>query len=151
VVLMDDRRRSSPPLPVPDRLVPVTTVVQGREAGPAAARNLGWRAARYSWVVLLDDDVVPEPDCFARLADDLAMDPPVGGVQGQGTERLRHRRPTDWERSTAGLATGGWIIADMASRLSVLAAVCGFDDRFPRDYREDVELASRVQQAGWRL
>ena len=151
VVLVDDRRRASPPLPVPDRLVPVTTVVQGRAAGPAAARNLGWRAARYSWVVFLDDDVVPEPDWFARLADDLAMDPPVGGVQGQVTVPLPHRRPTDWERSTAGLATGRWITADMAYRRSVLAAVGGFDERFPRAYREDVELAYRVQQAGWRL
>ena len=34
------------------------------------------------------------------------MDPPVGGVQGQVTVPLPHRRPTDWERSTAGLATG---------------------------------------------
>ena len=30
-------------------------------------------------------------------------------------------------------------------------AVHGFDERFPRAYREDADLALRVQQAGWRL
>ena len=30
-------------------------------------------------------------------------------------------------------------------------AVDGFDERFPRAYREDADLALRVQQAGWRL
>lgn len=152
LVLVDDRRRAGPPLPVPDRLVPVTTVVRGRAAGPAAARNLGWRAARYPWVVFLDDDVVPDPDWFVRLADDLTVDPDVGGVQGRVVVPMPHRRrPTDWERSTAGLATGRWITADMAYRRPVLAAVGGFDERFPRAYREDAELAHRVRRGGWRL
>ena len=55
------------------------------------------------------------------------------------------RRPTDWERGTAGLATARWITADMAYRRAALAAVGGFDERFRRAFREDADLALRVQ------
>jgi hypothetical protein len=39
----------------------------------------------------------------------------------------------------------------MAYRRVALAAAGGFDERFPRAYREDTELAHRVTAAGWRL
>src|SRR5690606_33870076 len=99
---------------VPPRLraaVPVE-VVTGRGAGPAAARNAGWRAAPEPWVAFLDDDVVPGFDWAARLAYDLAAaeaDPAVAGVQARIEVPLPDdRRPTDWERTTAGLATARW-------------------------------------------
>lgn len=148
ILVVDDRADRERPLDVP-----AGKVLTGRAAGPAAARNIGWRAARHEWVVFLDDDVVPEPDWLARLATDLAgAAPDVGGVQG----RLRvplpaDRRPTDWERVTAALAGGAWITADMAYRRTALARTGGFDERLPRAFREDAELAYRVRRAGWRL
>jgi histidinol-phosphate phosphatase family protein len=39
----------------------------------------------------------------------------------------------------------------MAYRREALAAVGGFDERFPRAYREDADLALRVSRAGWTL
>jgi histidinol-phosphate phosphatase family protein len=39
----------------------------------------------------------------------------------------------------------------MAYRRAALEAVGGFDERFPRPYREDADLALRVLDAGWRL
>jgi histidinol-phosphate phosphatase family protein len=52
---------------------------------------------------------------------------------------------------TAGLETALWITADMTYRRSALAATGGFDERFPRAYREDVNLALRVMTQGGRL
>ncbi|MFB9239321.1 glycosyltransferase family 2 protein [Plantactinospora siamensis] len=153
LLIVDDRRSGSGELPVPGSLAAYTKVLPGRGCGPAAARNVGWRAARHPWVAFLDDDVRPEPDWLTGLAADLAAaGPDTGGIQG----RLRvplpaHRRPTDWERVTAGLAESEWITADMAYRRAALAAVGGFDERFPRAFREDAELAHRVRAAGWRL
>ncbi|MBX6357075.1 MAG: glycosyltransferase [Micromonosporaceae bacterium] len=159
VILVDDRPDQTSPLclagPAPQRAgsLPVQPkVISGRGAGPAAARNLGWRAARAPWVVFLDDDVQPEPDWGARLATDLDVPDDVGGVQGRLHVPLpAHRRPTDWERSTRGLTASRWITADMAYRRAALEDAGGFDERFPRAFREDSELAYRVVQAGWRL
>ncbi len=131
----------------------VRVVYDDRRAGPAAARNLGWRGTDAEWVVFLDDDVVPGADWAEQLAGDLAAaGPSVGGVQG----RLRvpqpaRRRPTDWERVTAGLADGEWLTADMAYRRVALEQAGGFDERLPRAFREDGELAYRVRLAGWEL
>ncbi|RLP93708.1 glycosyltransferase family 2 protein [Micromonospora sp. CV4] len=152
LLLIDDRRDDTGELAVPGALAAYTKVLHGRGAGPAAARNLGWLDSCGRWVAFLDDDVVPAPDWARRLRDDLAVADRVGGVQGVVVVPLpAGRRPTDWERGTAGLAEGRWITADMAYRRAALAAVGGFDERFPRAYREDAELAHRVRLAGWDL
>ncbi|GAB7046896.1 glycosyltransferase family 2 protein [Catenuloplanes indicus] len=151
ILVVDDRADTAEPLELPAGLD--AKVLAGRGAGPAAARNAGWRAASHEWVAFLDDDVVPEPGWLAALIGDLAGAPArAGGVQG----RLRvplpaGRRPTDWERGTAALADGKWITADMAYRRAVLEVCQGFDERLPRAFREDAELAFRVRQAGWDL
>ncbi|MFD5826494.1 glycosyltransferase family 2 protein [Lentzea sp. NPDC060358] len=130
-------------------------VVDDRETrlGPAAARNTGWREARGDWVAFVDDDVVLAPDWKARLAADLeGLPADVGASQARIVVPLPDdRRPTDAERGTAGLATAHWITADMAYRREALARAGGFDERFPRAYREDAELALRVQDHGYRI
>lgn len=152
ILVVDDRPGRVGGLSLPERLRPYPRLLAGDGRGPAAARNTGWRAARFPWVAFLDDDVVPEPDWFARLRADLDVPARVGGVQGRVCVPLpADRPPTDWERSTAGLAGARWITADMAYRRAALAGVGGFDERFPRAYREDAELAHRVRGAGWEL
>ncbi|GIH12864.1 glycosyltransferase family 2 protein [Rugosimonospora africana] len=133
--------------PVP---VEVLVVPDPDRAGPAKARNAGWSAARYEWVAFLDDDVLPAPDWLAALLRDLDQPPDVGGVQGVVSVPCSVR-PDDWERNTAGLARAAWATADMAYRRAALESVSGFDERFPRAYREDADLAYRVRRHGWRL
>ncbi|AGZ41600.1 putative 55.3 kDa protein in thcA 5'region [Actinoplanes friuliensis DSM 7358] len=149
LILVDDRPSARTPLSLPPGIE--ARIIAGRAAGPAAARNLGWRAARHAWVAFLDDDVLPGPDWAVRLAEDLTGTG-AAGVQGRLHVPLpADRRPTDWERVTAALADGAWITADMAYRREALEAAGGFDERLPRAFREDAELAHRVRQAGGRL
>jgi glycosyltransferase involved in cell wall biosynthesis len=151
IVVVDDRPVRSAPLELPPGVE--VTLTAGRAAGPAAARNVGWQVARHDWVAFLDDDVLPDPDWLDRLGADLAgAGENVGGVQGNLRVPLPpHRRPTDWERVTAGLADGAWITADMAYRRDALTRAGGFDERLPRAFREDAELAFRVRRDGWIL
>ena len=156
VVLADDRPDTPDPLPVrlPPALADRTAIVTLEGRGPAAARNAGWRAAcATEWVAFLDDDVVVSPAWRADLVADLVAQPArVAGVQGTITvPRPEGRRPTDWERGTAGLATARWITADMAYRRRALIDSGGFDERFPRAFREDADLALRLLDRGWQL
>jgi histidinol-phosphate phosphatase family protein len=104
-------------------------------------------------VAFLDDDVVPPPDWRERLRADLRrLGPAVAASQGRlRVTRPHGRRPTDWERNVAGLENARWATADMAFRRAALAAVGGFDERFPRAYREDADLALRLRRAGYEL
>lgn len=169
IVVVDDRKGATRPLS--GIVGPSLEVVRGRAQGPAAARNTGWRACTGDWVVFLDDDVVPYPDWAERVAQDLTgvdgdagsvgaqgaltvgdRAVPVGGSQGRVVvPRPRGRPLTDWERDVAGLETARWATADMAYRRAVLTKVGGFDERFPRAYREDADLGLRVVRAGYRI
>ncbi|KOV97861.1 transferase [Streptomyces sp. NRRL B-1140] len=157
VVLVDDRPDAARTLltaDIPPSLRARTVVVPGGARGPAAARNLGWRAAGdVPWIVFLDDDVLPGP----TWGDDLTLDLAAATERTAGiTARIEvplpaGRRPTDWERNTAGLAGARWITADLAYRRAALTAVGGFDERFRRAFREDADLALRMLDAGWTL
>ena len=149
VVVVDDRPAGAPLGELPAGV----RVVRSGGRGPAAARNTGWRAAATPWVAFLDDDVVPGPGWAEAVRADLAELPEdVAGSQGRIVVPLpRDRRPTDAERHTAGLAGAHWPTADMAYRRSALERAGGFDERFPRAYREDADLALRLWRAGFRL
>lgn len=157
VVIVDDRRDTARPLsvPIPPELADRTLEVVSGGRGPAAARNAGWRAATGAaeWVVFLDDDVRTSARWGEDLAADLAAAPPrAGGVQGRiEVPWPAGVRPADSQRATLGLAGARWITADMAYRRAALVDAGGFDERFPRAYREDSDLALRVRELGWWL
>src|SRR5947209_10197358 len=160
IILVDDRRAGAGNERAPLELGELDadlrariTVIAGRAAGPASARNLGWRAARAPWIAFVDDDVLVGETWLEDLARDLRDLPPdVAGSQANVTVPLpSDRRPTDWERNVAGLASAQWITADCAYRRSELLATGGFDERFPRAYREDADLALRIVARGKRI
>ncbi|NBH07878.1 HAD-IIIA family hydrolase, partial [Amycolatopsis sp. SID8362] len=148
ILVVDDRTGGSE-LDLPGGV----RVLRSGGRGPAAARNLGWRTAKSEWIAFVDDDVVLAPDWPRQLAADLQPLPPaVAASQGRITVPLpADRRPTDDERGTAGLEHARWITADMAYRRAALAEAGGFDERFPRAFREDSDLALRVAEAGHRI
>jgi histidinol-phosphate phosphatase family protein len=158
VVVVDDRPADAGPgsLDLPAEL-PVRVLRSGGR-GPAAARNVGWRATSATWVAFVDDDVVLPTGWSRELVADLRAAAfadraaRVGGVSARiHVPAPEDRRPTDAERGVLGLRDAWWATADMAYRRAALEHVGGFDERFPRAYREDADLALRVRRAGWAL
>jgi histidinol-phosphate phosphatase family protein len=152
IVIADDRRSAGTELELPKTSAPLLIVgTHGR--GPAAARNAGWQAADAEWIAFLDDDVKIPLDWCRRLVRDLSelpdqvaasqarlyVPPPIG------------RRPTDAERRTLALTGALWITADMAYRRTALTETGGFDERFPRAFREDADLALRTVRLGYAI
>ncbi|MDJ0422209.1 HAD-IIIA family hydrolase [Dietzia kunjamensis] len=157
VVLVDDRPGTVEPLTasLPGVDWPLR-VVRGYGRGPAAARNRGWQATHETdptWISFLDDDVILPDGWLVGLVDDLtACGSDTGATQGSiRVPRPTGRPPTDWERNVAALEGADWATADMAYRRAALEQVAGFDERFPRAFREDADLALRVRRAGWSL
>ncbi|MFD4368499.1 HAD-IIIA family hydrolase [Rhodococcus sp. NPDC058521] len=159
VIVVDDRSEGPDgSLSLPSAPFPIRLLSSGGH-GPAAARNVGWRAARGHWIAFLDDDVVVADSWFADLRADIENavsrstdDVPVGATSARIVVPLPNgRRPDDDERRTATLENARWITADMAYLRSALHVVGGFDERFPRAYREDADLALRVTRTGHRI
>jgi len=152
VSVVDDRRNRSTPLQIGDlgAFGQRVRVLPGAAAGPAAARNRGWLRSSAPWIAFLDDDVIVGPSWPTELCRDLAACS-ERHVGSQGDVRVPlplDRRPTDWERNVHALEGARYITADCAYRRSALAAIDGFDERFPRAYREDADVALRLLAAG---
>ena len=126
------------------------------QAGPAAARNTGYRAASGEIVAFTDSDCVPEPDWIARLLDRFEEGVAgVGGTYGianrdsllarmiQEEIRMRHARFGD-EVDFLGSF-------NVAYRKQALEEAAGFDEDFSSASAEDNDLAYRLLDAGWRL
>jgi GT2 family glycosyltransferase len=125
------------------RYLPVT-----QSHGPAAARNVGWRAARGEIIAFTDDDCVPDPDWLA--AGVAAFEPAVDAVWGR-LEMPLPAEPTDYARDAAGLAEAVFVTANCFCRRSALERVGGFDERYRMAWREDSDLYFSLLKHGCRV
>ena len=139
-----------------------------RNLGFGAGNNLGVRAARNSIVVVLNNDMRVEPDCFQRLLEGFT-DPGVFAISAQiffldqgrrreetgltegrferGFFRLGHLAediPTLYPTFYAG---GGSTAYDRAKFLEL----GGFDSLFHPFYVEDADLSYNAWKRGWKV
>jgi hypothetical protein len=133
----------------------VTRRVIGRLAcqtgahGPAAARNVGWRAARAARAAIIaftDDDCIPSPG-WLRAGLGAMSDEMVAGASGRLVMPLPPN-PTDYELNAARLADGQFIIANCFYCRSALELVSGFDERFTAAWGEDSDLQFTLLERG---
>ena len=152
IVVADDRRDAAAQLDLPATTAPLI-VVRTHGRGPAAARNAGWRATDADWIAFLDDDVAIPMDWCRRLVEDLdGLPDNVAASQAWiSVPTPEGRPPTDAERRTTNLSGALWITADMAYRRSALLASGGFDERFPRAFREDADIGLRIVRLGYAI
>ncbi len=146
IIVVDDGSRT--PLPPP---VGATLLRLDVPAGPAAARNRGWRAARGEFVLFLDDDVRPAAGHHAALMAALTAAPPsVAAIEGPvEPDDPAAARANPFVRTLA--TRGGGHTANIAYRRSVLEAVGGFDEGFTGAACEDYDLHWRVLERGLRV
>jgi GT2 family glycosyltransferase len=116
--------------------------------GPAAARNVGWRAARGEVIAFTDDDTIPDPGWLsAGLRAGIGS---VAAISGRIVMPLPGS-PTDYELNAAGLADGEFVTANCFVRRAALEAVGGFDERFTAAWREDSDLQFTLLERGYAM
>ena len=118
---------------------------QARNRGPAAARNVGWRAARAAVIAFTDDDTLPHPDWLREGLRAIAQG--ADAVAGRIVVPLPEV-PTDYERDAAGLEGAEFATANCFVRRAALEAVGGFDERFRTAWREDTDLCFALRRHG---
>ncbi len=131
--------------------------VSQKNAGPAAARNAGWRAASGDVVVFTDSDCVPGPGWLAALAEGLE-DESAGAVTGSydiaNPERLLPRLIHE-EIKDRHTAYGRYVkffgSYNVAVRRVVLEQTGGFDEGYRRASGEDNDLSYRILKLGYRI
>lgn len=177
----------------PDRVIIVANVAPSKEVTPwkclspvmpqgyGANINLGVAGSPEAskWLLLLNDDIVFEPETLERLVTAADADPTVGAVTPALYGEDRHpqvvafRHPTvcgeisgvvsgpDLVRRTlrrghsvvptgAGMTHEDWVLgAAMLVRSAAFADVVGFDERYFL-YSEDTQFGLDLQRAGWR-
>lgn len=140
-------------------------VLRQENAGPAAARNRGWRAANGEFVLFTDDDCIVPNDWVESLV--AAFEPGIAAVGGklvpnqellqtsrfaqahQLRDQINYSEPDKPVSGHDGLNVAG--TANVAYRRSVLDEVGGFDESFPLAAGEDADLKRRVIAAGYKM
>lgn len=118
--------------------------------GPAAARNVGWRAASGKVIAFTDDDCVPGPSWVGALV--AAVEAGADVAQGATSpDPAQSARVGPFSRTMEVTAeTGYYQTCNVAYRRDCLERLGGFDERFRRAAGEDTDLAWRARAAGAR-
>ncbi|MDX6677611.1 MAG: hypothetical protein QOE31_1663 [Solirubrobacteraceae bacterium] len=134
---------------------PRVRIVQGDGRGPAAARNLGARAAAGAVVLFTDDDCVARPRWAQLLAAACAGDgvaagltvaDPAAGRAAAASQLLTHTlQLASLDRATGNL--GFAPMCNLGCSADVLRRV-PFDESFPLAAGEDRDWCSRVAAHG---
>jgi glycosyltransferase involved in cell wall biosynthesis len=123
-------------------------------AGPAKARNLGWRSSSGEIIFFTDADCVPEPDWVAKL---LRSFEEPGVAAAGGTYGIRNPESLvaqcihydiQYRHSRMGPKVAYIGSFSLAVRRSALEAVGGFDETFRIACGEDADLSYRLHTAG---
>ena len=132
----------------------------GGQLGPAAARNLGAKAAKGEYLLFVDADCEVHPDTLDRVADIFQAEPALDALFGsyddapaapnfiaQYKNLFHHYVHQHGNKDASTFWTGCG-----AMKRSRFMALGGFDvQRYKRPSIEDIDLGYRLRQAGGRI
>lgn len=138
------------------RKYPIKLISQ-KNAGPSAARNVGWKAASGEIVAFTDSDCVPVPGWLEALSKHFE-DSSVGGVGGtyktENPESIlaayiaedSRFRQSGLRREIEGTGT-----YSAAFRKKLLEHVGGFDESYRKATAEDFDLCFAIRKTGHKI
>jgi len=142
----------------PDEVKKLTDLcVNGKQNGPASARNRGWRSSSCPVVLFTDADCLPEPAWAERLAGKLEEGyQAVKGVYLSGGSSLIQRlAQVEFEERYRLMSRAPVVyLADTYSAgfsRNWLEKLDGFNENFPLPEHEDVDLSWRLIEAGGKI
>lgn len=116
----------------------LTYLATPQKKGPAAARNMGWLAAKGVLVAFTDDDCIPDTNWLQTIWQEYKGEELIA-YTGKTVVPVS-QPPTDYERNIANLEVAEFITANCACSKQALLKVGGFDERFSMAWREDSDL-----------
>ncbi len=137
---------------------PVRIVPSPGRVGPAAARNLGARAAEGDVLFFIDSDVMVRPDTLARIAAALEKGD-LEGIVGVQAAEMRHRDLVSqyknlWMRWTYVRKTGEvplFYTTAAAIRREAFLRAGGFDQNYATPNVEDTAFGQKLARLGVRV
>ena len=138
------------------RAWPVRYLYQ-ENAGPAKARNNGWKAASGGIVCFTDSDCIPRPNWVSALLDGFESDDiaAVAGSYDIGNQESFLARCIHLEIKDRHAKFGREIRAfgsyNVAIRRTVLERTGGFNESYRFPSGEDNDLSYRILKAGYRI
>ena len=141
---------STPPLSIPTDAT--TTLLRCLRRGPAAARNVGWRAASTPWVLFVDADCILTEGTlrgFERAANGaLAYAGSVRATDHGWTAEFYEAQKTLVPPAGTDGRPEYLVTANALVSRAALEAVGGFDETFDAAGGEDIDIALRLRERG---
>jgi len=141
------------------KLFKKVTYIFQKNAGPATARNRGWKGANGEIVVFTDSDCVPEKDWLREMIRPFSKYKDLGAVGGAYGKTINKDKKLavliGEEIKYRYTKIGKWTDAhgsySLAVKKEVLKKVGGFNKFYPVATAEDWDLCYKITKAGYKI
>ena len=154
VVLVDDGSKDGTAQVIEQyaKRYPMIRLIRNSNQGPAASRNIGWRAVQADVAIFTDGDCVPDRDWIEKLmkyfiSDDVAA--VAGTYRTLNEENVLARFVGDeiaWRYRNVRGEVDAHGAYNLAIRKSVLEEMRGFDESYKAPSGEDWDLTFKISR-----
>jgi len=130
-----------------------------KNAGPAKARNNGWKNSSGEIVVFTDSDCVPEKDWLCQMVKPFENDGKIGAVGGAYEETVNDNsklanligEEIKFRYKNIGQYTDAHGAYSLAVRKEILKEISGFNETYPVATAEDWDLCYKITKLGYKI